>query len=66
MKRRYIILDIEKKMHFSYDLENTLTDEERLADVILSKMRDTLKSDEYNIIIHDYFENKVVEILNHF
>ena len=29
---RQQLVEIEKRMHFSYDLEDTLTDEERAAD----------------------------------
>ena len=50
-------MEIEKKMHFSYDLEATLTDEERIADTILAKYKkiEGLKDDNFNIVIHDYF-----------
>ena len=37
--RRQELIDIEKKMHFSYDLEATLTDEERAADQILAEIK---------------------------
>jgi hypothetical protein len=30
---------MEKRMHFSYDLEATLSDEERIADKILAKYK---------------------------
>ncbi len=51
---------MEKQMHFSYDLEATLTDEERIADQILSKLKSKeLKNDNYNTVIHDYFTNFV-------
>jgi Mlc titration factor MtfA (ptsG expression regulator) len=44
-------------MHFSYDLEGTLTDEERIVNDILAwhKKNDGLKDDNFNIVIHDYF-----------
>ena len=44
-------------MHFSYDLEATLTDEERIADSILAKHKkiEGLKDDNFNIVLHDYF-----------
>lgn len=32
MKRRQELLDLEAKMHFSYDLEATLSEDERLVD----------------------------------
>jgi len=48
-------------MHFSYDLEETLTDEERAAEVILKRLeKQELKDDLYNSVIHDYFENFVL------
>jgi hypothetical protein len=31
MRKRQELIDIEEKMHFSYDLESSLTDQERLA-----------------------------------
>ena len=62
MKKRNEILDIERKMHFSYDLEETITEEELQVNEILNRMRQELKerkkdgkTEEYNIIIHDYF-----------
>lgn len=61
MAHRQELIDIEKKMHFSYDLEETLADEERAADQILLKLRkQELKDDAvYNTVIHNYFENFV-------
>ena len=57
LAKRQELIDIEKKMHFSYDLEATLTDEERIVDGILSahKKSDGLKDDNFNIVLHDYF-----------
>ncbi len=50
-------------MHFSYDLEETLTDEDRAAEVILKRLeKQELKDDLYNSVIHDYFENFVLLI----
>jgi hypothetical protein len=47
-------------MHFSYDLDATLTDEERAADQILAEIKKKqFKHDNYNIVIHDYFKNFV-------
>ncbi len=55
------MIDIEKAMHFSYDLETTMTDNERKVSDILRKIASmtNLKNENYNIIIHDYFENFV-------
>ena len=52
-------MDIEAKMHFSYDLEAGLTEEERKANEVLNRMRKQFKNDKFNIIIHDYFNNFV-------
>ncbi len=58
---------MEKQMSFSYDLESTLTDEERIADQILSKLKSKeLKSDNYNMVIHDYFTNFVSLLMIYF
>lgn len=62
LAKRQELIDIEKRMSFSYDLEETLTSEERAADQILSRIRKTeLKNDFYNVVIHDYFENFVMK-----
>ena len=61
-KKKEKLMDIEKAMHFSYDLESTLTDEERVADEILKKLSAELKTDTYNTVIHDYFQNFVTFI----
>lgn len=57
MAKRAELVEIEKRMHFSYDLEASLTDEERIADKILAKHKiiDGLKDDNFNIVVHDYF-----------
>jgi uncharacterized membrane protein YgcG len=49
-------------MHFSYDLEDSLTPEENKANLILQRLIGHLKSDTYNAVIHDYFENFVNRI----
>ena len=65
LARKQKLIDIEKQMHFSYDLEATLTDEERLADKILAKLKKAqFKNDNYNIVLHDYFTNVVSITLN--
>ena len=46
-------------MHFSSDLDGTLTADEHKADAILNKLRSQLKTDTLNVVIHDYFTNFV-------
>lgn len=57
--RRQELVDIEKKMHFSWDLEETLTDEDRIVGDILHRLSEEVKQYNYNAVIHDYFENFV-------
>lgn len=62
MKSRQELVEIEQKMHFSYDLEATLTEEERLVNDTLNLMRAEFKNDKNNTIIHDYFANYVTKL----
>jgi hypothetical protein len=46
-------------MHFSYDLEASLTAEEHLASEKLRKLREEIVDEEkMNVCIHNFFENK--------
>jgi hypothetical protein len=54
------MVETEQRMHFSYDLEAGLSDEERALGALLESIkRRELKDDIYNAIIHDYFDNFV-------
>ena len=54
------MIDIETKMHFSYDLEATFTEEERKANDVLTKIKSELRNNTYDITGLDYFENLVL------
>ena len=56
---RQKLIDIETAMHFSSDLDGTLTEDELKVDAILNKLRGLLKTDTLNVVIHDYFKNFV-------
>jgi hypothetical protein len=60
LKKRQELIEIEQKMHFSYDLESTFTDQERLANEVLSKLKAELKNDHYDITTLDFFQNLVL------
>mmetsp|Transcript_22996 Transcript_22996/g.17437 ORF Transcript_22996/g.17437 Transcript_22996/m.17437 type:complete len:176 (-) Transcript_22996:2058-2585(-) len=49
-------MKIEEQMHFSYDLESSLTDEERQANAVLQQLKSELKNDTFDITNLDYFE----------
>jgi hypothetical protein len=45
----------EEEMHFSYDLEATLTDDERTANAKLTKLKSELVNPMYNVVIRDFY-----------
>ena len=50
-------------MHFSYELEQSLTEDERKADEIFKKIKSELKNETYNITNLDYFDNFVYKYI---
>ena len=62
-RRRQELIDIEKRMHFSYDLESTMTDEERSADEKLISLKADLKNEYFNIANQDFFKSMVTPFL---
>ena len=60
-ERRAKMVMADQSMSFSYCLEGTLTVEELKVDDILKKLvvREGLKTDMYNIAIHDFHLGKV-------
>lgn len=54
MAKRAELVKIEEKMHFSYDLKATFTEQEKEVNDILNKLRKQFKTDEYNHILHDF------------
>ena len=60
LEKKKLLMDIERRMHFSFELESTINDEERAAEKILNTIvSKELKNDNFNSVIHDYFENFV-------
>jgi hypothetical protein len=45
-------------MHFSYELEATLTEEERKADQKLQKYKDELVNPLYSAVVRDFYESR--------
>lgn len=59
MAKRQQLIEAEAKLHFSYDLEATLTDEERKAGLKLKQMREQLANNhELNRTIHSFYDHK--------
>lgn len=58
-------------MHFSYDLEASLSQAERDADVKLTELKSKLANPMFNIVLRDFYDNfrkveesKLYEVLN--
>jgi hypothetical protein len=47
----------DKAMHFSADI--SLTEDEKLVCAKLDSLRREIVTDEYNIILHGFYDNKV-------
>jgi len=59
IKRRAELMEKDKKMDFSYDLEATLTQSERKANEKLIAWREEIANDHtYNTTIHNFFVHK--------
>lgn len=48
----------QEKMHFSYDLESSLTDAERHADKKLIQLKEELVNPMFNVVIRDFYDNR--------
>ena len=52
------MIEDENKLHFSYDLQVTQTEDEKLANEKLQKLKGDLLTPLYNVVLHNFFENK--------
>ena len=58
-KQREALILADEKHHFSFDLEATLTAEERTANEKLQQMREVVANNhELNRSIHSFFDHK--------
>jgi hypothetical protein len=53
------MIDIERRLSFSYSLEEGLTEEERRVDHIIKRLKGQIKNDNFNTIIHDFYDHLV-------
>lgn len=60
MQKRKDIMEMEERIHFSHDIRETFSEQEKEASEIFEKLRKHFKTDDYNTIIHDYFTQKVL------
>jgi len=56
LENKEYFLGMDKKMSFSYDLMQQMTDEERQADEKLMKLRDIIASKDYSCTINHFKE----------
>lgn len=68
--KKKLMLD-DDKIHFSFDLEHTLTDEERRASEVLAHLKEQFKNPMYDATIHNFYsvkdelmKSKLYDLLN--
>ena len=50
------MMEAEEKLHFSYDMRATETEDEKLANQKLMELKDGWVTPLYNVTLHDFFE----------
>lgn len=48
----------QEKLHFSYDLEASLTDAERSANLKIKAFKDQLITPMYSVVARDFYETR--------
>lgn len=51
-------MEEQEKLHFSYDLESTLTDAERSANTKIKAVKDQLINPMYSVVARDFYETR--------
>jgi hypothetical protein len=59
LAKRAQLVELEKSLSFSYGLEESLTEEEKRVDHILKRLKGQIKNDNYNTIVHDFYDHLV-------
>ena len=52
------MMEEEAKLHFSYAMHRQETADEKLANEKLQKLKVDLCNPMYNVVLHDFFDNK--------
>ena len=52
------MMEEEAKLHFSYAMHQQETADEKLANEKLQKLKVDLCNPMYNVVLHDFFDNK--------
>ena len=52
------MMEEEAKLHFSYAMYRQETADEKLANEKLQKLKVDLCNPMYNVVLHDFFDNK--------
>ncbi len=56
---KHILMEIERRMNFSHDLEETISEDEHRVEFIMRRLKEQVKTDYYNSIIHNFHDEKV-------
>ena len=59
IETRAEFIELERRLSFSYDLEEGLSEDERKVDHILKRLKGQIKNDDYNTIVHDFYDHLV-------
>ena len=59
LETRAGLIELERRMSFSYELEEGLSEDERKVDHILKRLKGQIKNDDYNTIVHDFYDHLV-------
>ena len=52
------MIEDEKKLHFSYEEHCKLTDAEKAANLLLTKLKNKLAAPLYNVVLQDFYQMK--------
>ena len=59
VETRAELIELERRMSFSYELEEGLSEDECKVDHILKRLKGQIKNDDYNTIVHDFYDHLV-------
>ena len=59
IETRARLIELEKRISFSYELEEWLSEDERKVDHMLKRLKGQIKNDDYNTIVHDFYDHLV-------
>ena len=59
IETRAELIELERRLSFSYELEEGLSEDECKVDHILKRLKGQIKNDDFNTIVHDFYDHLV-------